>query len=92
MIFPLPYWIKRMPEGAERRIATKRFFLRLSAIYATPGGHIYGVAKTLEIHPKTLISQMSSLIAMSEDTYDGISRILSPAELPELNEIKRIRG
>ena len=66
--------------------------MRLAAIYASPEGRIFILAEMLEIHPKTLISQMSSQTPMSDNAINGISRILSPAELPELHKIKQIRG
>lgn len=76
-----------MPEGPKKQIATKRFFMRLAALYATPDGYIIRLAHLLEIHPKTLISQLSSETPISNDTIKGIARILSPIELPELREI-----
>lgn len=76
-----------MPDGPQKRIATKRFFMRLAAIYATQDGYIIHLAKMIEVHPKTLISQMSTRVPVSDCTMKGLLRVLRPAELPELKEI-----
>lgn len=87
--FPLPIWLSCMPDGTKKDIAIKRFFMRLAAVYATPSGQVILLADLIDIHPKTLISQMTSKVRTCEHTIDGIARILRPAEIRELRDIHR---
>lgn len=86
-IFLLPGWLEKMPEGRAKDIAIKRFYFRIAATYATPDGRFVDLAAVLGVHRKTLISQMSSKVRISDDTIDGIVEILHPIEIPDLLRI-----
>jgi hypothetical protein len=81
-IFPLPKWLKNMPNGPDKNRALNRFYLRLACLYATREGLFYHLADLIEINRKTFNSQVASKVVASTETRYGIIQLLGPSFVP----------